>query len=376
MINVFQPSLRDEELKAVKEVFESNWVGKGKITDQFEADFSRYIGAERERIRSVSCCTEGLFQSMELLGIEKGDEVILPSISFVGAANAVASRGARPVFCDVDKRTLNVTSEFIEQKISTKTKAVILLHYGGVPCPMDEISELVYRRKIVLVEDNACSVASRYKGKACGTFGDVGVWSFDAMKILVTGDGGIIYCKSSDLAKRAQESVYLGLISQSGFSSESDGRWWEFEISCYGRRAILNDVAAAIGIEQLKKLPSFIARRREIHDYYQREFSNLEWLKLPPEIPSHVESSYYFYWIQTSPQIRDRLAQYLRKRNIYTTFRYYPLHWVKFYDAKVSLPNTEEAAKTALCIPLHQSLSNEDLDKIVESVREFGKEIR
>jgi len=374
MINVFQPSLGEEEIEAVKKVFKSNWVGKGEITNQFEILFAQHVGTDRNLIRSVSCCTEGLFLSMQLLGIGQGDEVILPSISFVGAANAAAAAGAKPVFCDVDKRTLNCTAELIEEKITPRTKAVIILHYGGVPCEMDDIRELLNHKGIYLIEDSACSVASRYKGKACGTFGDIGTWSFDAMKILVTGDGGMIYCKTPEMAQQAERLLYLGLITKSGFSSSADTRWWEFEISCYGRRAIMNDIASAIGIEQLKKLPNFIKRRKEIHEYYNRFLAELDWLQLPPPIPEYMESSYYFYWIQTKPKIRDRLAKYLRENGIYTTFRYYPLHWVKFYGAyHTKLPGAEEAALSTLCLPIHQSLSDEDLAKIVECIYNFGK---
>jgi len=374
VINVFQPALGDEELEAVGRVFKSNWVGKGKVTDEFETLFAQHIGVERNLVRSISCCTEGLFQSMILLGIGPGDEVILPTISFVGAGNAVASVGARPVFCDVDRRTLNATAEFIEAKITKRTKAVIILHYGGVPCEMDEICELLNRKGIYLIEDSACSVASRYKGKACGTFGDIGVWSFDAMKILVTGDGGMIYCKTPEMAQRVEELIYLGLKTKSGFSAKVDTRWWEFDISCYGRRAIMNDIASAIGIVQLRKLSDFIKRRKEIHEYYNCALGELDWLEIPPKVPDYMESSYYFYWIQTKPEIRDRLAKYLRERGIYTTFRYYPLHWVKFYGAQdIRLPNAESAALSTLCIPIHQSLSNDDLDKIIESIYDFGR---
>ncbi|HWP49299.1 MAG TPA: DegT/DnrJ/EryC1/StrS family aminotransferase [Candidatus Limnocylindrales bacterium] len=375
MIHVFQPALGKEELKAVKEVFESNWVGKGKITNQFEEKFASHLGVKRELVRSLSCCTEGLFLSMELLGIGPGDEVILPSISFVGAANAVASAGIQPTFCDVNKRTLNTTADFIEEKITPRTKAVIILHYGGVPCQMDEICELVRDKGIALIEDSACSVASRYKGRACGTFGDIGVWSFDAMKILVTGDGAMLYCRTPEVAQRAEKLLYLGLTTQSGLSSSVDTKWWEFEISCYGRRAIMNDIASAIGVEQLRKLPDFINRRREIHEYYNQALSKLDWLQLPPQIPAYVESSYYFYWIQTQPKIRDRLAKYLREKGIYTTFRYYPLHWVKFYGVTTHLPHAEEAARSTLCLPIHQSLSDEEVNKIIESIYDFGKDL-
>jgi len=373
MINIFQPALRAEELEAIRRVFESNWVGKGEVTDQFEGEFAASIGVERKLVRSISCCTEGLFQAMTLLGLRAGDEVILPSISFVGAANAIASAGARPIFCDVDKRTLNTSAEHIEQKITPKTKAVMILHYGGLPCEMDEICQLAREKGLYLIEDSACSVASSYKGRSCGTFGEIGVWSFDAMKILVTGDGGMIYCRTGEMARQAERLIHLGLVTKSGFSSELDLRWWEFEVSCYGRRAIMNDIASAIGIEQLKKLQTFIARRKQIHEFYSWSLSQLDWLLPPPDIPPHARSSYYFYWVQTSPDVRDRLAKHLRDNGIYTTFRYYPLHWVTFYNARASLPNAEEAAQTTLCIPLHQSLSDEETHKIVDCIRGFGR---
>src|SRR5688572_24343074 len=133
MIHVFQPSLGAEELEAVRRVFESNWVGKGAVTDRFEAAFARHLAVDRGCVRSLSSCTEGLFQAMTLLGIAAGDEVVLPSISFVGAANAVLAAGATPVFCDVDRRTLNTTAADLEQAMTSRTRAVILLHYGGVP---------------------------------------------------------------------------------------------------------------------------------------------------------------------------------------------------------------------------------------------------
>ena len=375
MINVFQPSLGAEELAAVKGVIESNWVGKGKVTDGFEADFASYIRADRILVRSVSCCTEGLFQSMGLLGLGKGDEVILPSISFVGAANAVIASGAKIVFCDVDQRTLNATAETIQAKVTPDTKAMMILHYGGAPCEMDEITDLASRSGLALIEDGACSVASRYKGKACGTFGDFAAWSFDAMKILVCGDGGMIHCRTAKMAQRFEELVYLGLMTPSGTSSKAESKWWEFDISCDGRRAVMNDLSSAIGVEQLKKLPRFIARRKEIHAQYDRELGALGWLSTPPPLPSYCESSYYFYWIQTQPETRDSLAKYLKERDIYTTFRYFPLHWVKHYAAKCSLPGSEQAARSTLCIPIHQGLSDDEVGRIVESVRQFGNRL-
>ena len=377
MINVFQPQLGKEELKAIEKVFESNWLGKGKITGQFEKEFSGHLGVRHDQIKSVSCCTEGLFQSMELLNIGDSDEVILPSISFVAAGSAIAHSGAKPVFCDVDEHTMNPKAEHIETKITERTKAVIIMHYGGMPAPMDEIIELVRSKNIFLIEDSACSVASLYKGKACGTFGDIGTWSFDAMKILVTGDGGMLYVKDAEMGKRAEHLLYLGLMSKSGLEKTGsvDEKWWEFDISCYGRRSIMNDITATIGLEQLKKLSSFINRRRNVHIRYNAGLKDLAWIKLPPEVPEYCESSYYFYWIQTELGIRDKLAHYLRDQGIYTTFRYFPLHRVKYFNSDAVLPNSEKATDSTLCIPMHHSLSNGEVDMIIECIHSFKRRI-
>ena len=376
MIQLFQPSLGPEELAAVAQVFESNWAGKGAMTEEFESDFATHLGVEKEdHVRSVSTCTEGLFQSMVLLGIGPEDDVILPTISHVSAGNAVASSGARPVFCDVDYRTLNATADSIEERMTRRTKAVVVLHYGGIPCDIDPICQLIEKRGIALIEDSACSIASRVNDRACGTFGAIGTWSFDAMKIAVAGDGGMMYFENPEMSRQFEKQISHGVWPPSGFASRSRDRWWEFDLSCFGRRATMNDICSAIGLVQLKKLPDFIRRRTEIHSFYDRELRPLDWLRLPPQAPAHVQSSCYLYWIQTEPELRDRLAAFLIDRDIYTTFRYYPLHWVKRYGQGEALTQAEKAAETTLCIPNHQSLSGKDLTKIVQSIVDFGKTV-
>lgn len=371
-VDVFQPTLGDDELVAVRAVFASSWVGRGPVTDRFEAEFAGHLGVPRPLVGSVSCCTEGLFQSMALLDVGPGDEVVLPTISFVGAANAVAACRATPVFCDVDRRTLMATARAIEAALSPRTKVIVLLHYAGRPSRMDEILPLLEEHRVALVEDCACAVASRFRGQACGTFGDVGVWSFDAMKILVTGDGGMVYCRRPEAAERLARSVYLGLDQPNSLGSTKESRWWEFEVSTFGRRAILNDVAASIGLVQLGKLEGFVARRRAIHERYDRELDRLGWLCTPPPFPAENESSYYLYWIQVDPSHRDRLATFLRRRGIYTTFRYHPLHRVALYGAAGSFPEADAAAESTLCLPLHQGLSEDDVGRVVEGVRAYG----
>lgn len=374
MINVFQPSLGAEELEAVRRVFASNWPGKGKLTAQFEEAFANHLRVPRENLRSSNSCSEGLFLSLKLLGIGPGDEVVMPSISFVASANATIERGTKPVFCDVDRRTLNATAETIEAALTPRTKAVMLIHYGGLPTDMDPILELLRPRGIRLIEDSACSVASVYRGRACGTLGDIGVWSFGPNKILVTGDGGMVFSADPEMARRSELELYLGMSSQSGFSNTAAAsRWWEFEVASDGRRGITNDICSAIGLEQFRKLPGFIDRRRAIDRIYRRELAGLEWLSPPPEVPADCRSSHYFYWIQVAGEgRRDRLAAHLRSKGIYTTFRYHPLHRVSFYGAAdLNLPCTELAAEETLLLPMHQSLSDSDVQKIIEATRGF-----
>ena len=374
MINVFQPSLGKEELERIKEVFASNWLGKGKINDEFEEGFAAHLHVGREYVFTTNCCSEGLFAAMHMFDIGPGDELILPSISFVGAGNAVCASGATMVLCDVDPRTLNVRACDIEQKITSKTKAILRIHYGGVPCEMDEITALAKRYHLAVIEDSACSVSSTYKGQACGTIGDMGMWSFDAMKILVCGDGSILYFKDPDKKMQAEKWLYFGLESKSGYSNSVDKKWWEYDVSSFGHRAIMNDITAAMAVEQLKKLPGFIARRKEIHEQYDALLGNLTWLNTPQELPKYSTSSYYFYHIQVKEPVRDDLAKYLRDREIYTTFRYFPLHRVKHYGICGHFPNADFAADHTLCLPLHQRLTDEDVKQISALIQEFGEQ--
>jgi len=373
MINIYQPSLGQEELDAIQKVFESNWLGKGKLTDKFVDKFSSKLNLSSENFKTICSCTEGLFQSMNILDITSGDEVILPSISFIGAANAILDCGAIPVFCDVDVKTLNVRVEDIEEKITNKTKAIITLHYAGVPCDMDGVVDLCKRHNLKLIEDNANSPFSTYNNEPTGTIGDIGLWSFDAMKILVMGDGGMVYCKDVDLAKRLEYEIYLGLKSLSGFSNTTDTKWWEFDIELPGRRVIINDIAAAIGLEQLKKIDNFISRRKEIHMMYNDRLESVDWIDTPQEIPAYKTSSYYMYHIQTDKSyMRDNLAKYLKDKDIYTSFRYYPLHKVKYFDDGLVLKNTEDIMDRTLCIPLHQSLTDDEVDHVCDTIYNFN----
>ncbi|OLF17181.1 DegT/DnrJ/EryC1/StrS family aminotransferase [Actinophytocola xanthii] len=369
-INVFQPTLGEEEAAAVADVFASNWLGYGPRATAFEAEFAEHLGVPASRVQLINCATAGLFLAVELLGLGPGDEVVLPSPSFVAAGNAVLASGARPVFCDVEPRTLNPTAADVAAALTPRTKAVLVLHFGGSPGDIASISRLCRDRGVPLIEDAACAVASQVDGQACGTFGDLAVWSFDAMKILVTGDGGMLYVRDPELSERARRLAYFGMVKSSGFvQAGQTPRWWDLNVAEPGRRIIGNDITGALGSVQLRRLAGFVERRLEIAATYDSLLAGIDGLHTPPPLPDGHTSSGYFYWVQVAPALRDRLASDLLAAGVYTTFRYPALHQVPIYGATDQvLPGTERAAEETLLLPLHQALTDDDVRLVVDTV--------
>lgn len=365
MIPVFSNTLGIEEVEAFARVCKTRWLGAGPECAAFEDEFSDHLGVPRGHLLLTNCCTSALYLALKALGIGPGDEVIIPTIHFVGAANAVVMAGARLAFCDVDRYTLNATIEYIDDEVTKPTRAILLLHYGGYPCELGDLSDY-----LKVIEDAANAPASHYGNKAVGTLGAAGCWSFDAMKIMSMGDGGALWLANEEAVRRARQLRYLGLTERSGVdSADIKDKWWEFGVDEPSLRFTSNDLAVAIGREQLKKLPGFVARRREVWETYQRELAGVGDLRLPPEPPAGCTTSYYLYWIQTAR--RDELARYLYQNGVYTTFRYYPLHLVKRFGCTERLPNAEYAAQVTLNLPLHQNLTDGDVDKVTSLIRSF-----
>lgn len=371
MIQIFSNSLGEEELLAIKRVFDSKWLGRGKECDAFEKELSLHFGVPQTLL--FHCCTSAIYAALKTFGIGRGDEVIISAANFVGVANAVMELGAKPVFADVDPDYFNILPEEIDRLKTSRTKAVFLLHYGGHPAPFDEV-KAVCGNKILIFEDSANSVASRYKGTHCGALGDAGVFSFDAMKTLVMGDGGALIVKDPERFNRARMLRYLGYseTTTSGTDSMKSGKskWWEFDVQVPSGRYITNDILASIGRIQLKKLPSFIEKRKAVWDHYQKALAGIPGLILPPEPLRETTSSYYLYWLKI-PKKRDALANYLKDQGIYTTFRYYPLHKVKCYGSAKTLRNADTMNDILLNIPLHQNLSDLEISHIVDVIKKF-----
>jgi dTDP-4-amino-4,6-dideoxygalactose transaminase len=369
VINLFEPLVGEEELSAVGDVFASRWLGDGDRVRQFEDSFSRHLDRPSAELVAVTSCTEALFHVLSALDLGPGDEILLPTVSFIGAAHAVACSGAKVALADVDPLTLNPRLEQIEEAITPATRAILLLHFGGLPGHVADIAAFARQRDIRLIEDAAVGLGSSVNGRPCGTLGDVGVWSFDAMKLLTTGDGGMIWSADERLIDRLRRSVKLGL-GPSGFHQRHESRhWWEIDPAVTGRRGAMNSIAAAIGLAQMAKLPQFLQRRREIGCAYDEALSALPWLTLQRWPLSAART---FYWIRMETgDIRDRLAIHLLDHDVYASYKYWPLHRTQLYTSAAEFPGADLAAETTLLLPMHQGLSGGDVQRVIDVIERF-----
>lgn len=369
MISVFGSLVGDREINNVVDIMRSQWMGFGKNVDFFEEKFKEKFSLKN--FVMVDSGSNALYMAVKLLNLPPKSEIIVPTFTWVSCAQAVLLAGHVPVLCDVDPLTMNIRRQDIEKRLTKNTAAVMVVHYAGLPVEMDEILSLGYP----VIEDAAHAVASTYKGIPCGTIGDVGIYSFDAVKNLTVGEGGGITTRLEGGIARAKTMRYCG-IGKSGFdaatSISSSGRWWEYHISEPFIKMLPTNLAAGIGLAQLEVIDDLQAVRKSIWDRYQIEFGRIPSLVLPQEAGVDAKHSYFTYCIR-APR-RDALAKYLLDKGIYTTLRYHPLHLNPIYKQEgVRLINAEALNDDALSLPLHPRLTGEDVDKIIFEVINFYK---
>jgi aminotransferase len=366
MISVFGSLVGDEELAEVRAVLESQWMGLGKVTQRFEEEFAQRLGIPG--LIMLGSGSDALYLAVRLLDLPQGAEVIVPSFTWVSCAHAVVLAGCVPVFCDVELETQNVSAATVAPCITPRTGAVMVVHYAGKPVDVPALAAL----GLPVIEDCAHAVDSRLGGRPCGLLGDVGIYSFDAMKNLATPEGGGLTARSADLREQALRLRYCG-VSRSGFQACETGssRWWEYDIAACYPKLVPNDVCAAIGLAQLRKLDANQQRRKTVWGHYQRELADLAWLSLPADAGPEEQHSYFTYAVRVASGARDRLATHLYDRGIYTTLRFHPLHLNPVYGSRARLPVCERLNEEGLCLPLHPRLSDEDVSTVVEAVRAF-----
>lgn len=366
MISVFGSKVGQEEIDEIRTSIENQWIGIGLKTELFEKRFAKRLGLKK--FIMLDSGSNSLYMATKLLDLPKDSEIILPAFTWISCATAVVLSGCKPVFCDIDIDTQNVTYDTIAEKITKKTRAIMIVHYAGKPVRTEKIKEF----KLPIIEDAAHAVDSKLGNKYCGSIGDIGIYSFDGVKNLAIGEAGGVTASNEDIMERAQKLRYCG-IEKSGFaSSASRDRWWEYNVVDFFVKMIPDDISASIGLAQLEKLDKHQKYRKYIWNIYQQEFSKISWIDTPEDAEKDEQHSYFTYFIRIKNNKRDLLARYLFDKGIYTTLRYQPLHLIPIYNSThIKLKNSEILNKTGLNVPLHPTLSELNVEYIVETIKNF-----
>ncbi|SEQ51469.1 DegT/DnrJ/EryC1/StrS family aminotransferase [Arthrobacter sp. OV608] len=371
-INVMKPWLGEEEAQALAEVVASGWVAQGPKVKEFETAFAAAQGV-RHAV-ATSNCTTALHLALVVAGIGPGDDVVVPSLSFIATANAVTYVGARPVFCDVDPATGNVTAETIHAALTLDTRAVIVVDQGGVPLDMDPIRKLCDRHEITVIEDAACAVGSTYKGRPVGARADVAVWSFHPRKILTTGEGGMLTTNRADWAARAralrEHSMSVSAADRHGSVLAPPEVYLEV-----GFNYRMTDLQAAVGIVQLGRLPEVVQRRRDIAARYVAGLAGLRGLRLVSD-PPYGTSNFQSLWVEVLPGFATtregllaRLAEagISARRGIMAAHRQPAYRWRDTGNSL--LEHTERLNDRTLILPVFHELDDESLSRIISTIR-------
>lgn len=360
MISMAKPVLGKEEEKAVIAVLRSGLLAQGKKVEEFETNFAKYIGAKYAV--AVTNGTAALHLSLLAMGIKEGDEVITTPFSFIASANAIKYVGAKPVFADIDESTLTIDPTEIEKKITKKTCAIIPVHLFGLPANMPEIRKIAKKHNLKILEDACQSHGAFIGNKKVGIWGDAACFSFYPTKNITSGEGGMITTNDKIIAEN------LRLLRSHGMKKR-----YHHEILGYNLR--LTDIAAAIGVVQLKKLDSFNKKRQKNAEVYLKELKNVKGLILP-EIPqgyNHVFNQFTIRITNEYPLGRDGLREKLESKGIASEIYYpIPIHKQEYYKNmgyKDELPFSENASNTVLSIPIHPQLLEEDIIKVIKVLK-------
>jgi dTDP-4-amino-4,6-dideoxygalactose transaminase len=407
------PTIGEEEITEVADSLRSGWVTTGPKTKRFEEQFREYIGSKHAI--AVNSCTAGLHIALTTLGVGPGDEVIVPTLTFCSTANVVVHQGARPVLVDVGE-DFNVTPEAIEQAITPKTRAIVPVHYGGQPCDLDAIYDIAARHHLPVVEDAAHAIGAIYHGTKIGADGlrrgmrnselgmrndyhgtkigadglrptdcdlrPVTCFSFYATKNMTTGEGGMITTADDQQAERMRLLSLHGMSHDAWKRYTSTGSWY-YEVVAAGYKYNMTDIQAAIGLHQLRKLPQFQARRRNIVRRYNEAFSQFEELQVPTERPE-VESAWHLYVLRLNLEcfskfriphsaIRNRFIEELKACNIGTSVHFIPIHLHPYYRDKYGyrpddFPVAYHEYQRIISLPLYPRMSDQDVEDVVEAV--------
>ena len=370
-----EPLIGDEEINDVVSVLKSGWLGTGPKVKIFENNFKDYKSAAHAI--AVSSATAALHLSLICSNLKPGDEVITTAMTFCSTVNAIIHSGATPVIVDIDFKTGNINPNDIDRAITNKTKAIIPVHYSGIPCDMDAIMKIAHRNDLIVIEDCAHAIESEYKGKKIGTFGDFGCFSFYVTKNLATGEGGMVITKSSEAAKRIKTLSLHGMNNDAWKRFSSDG-YRHYKVEEAGYKYNMTDIQAAIGINQLVRLDKNWIKRKKIWEFYYDNLKKTN-LMLPPRDDKNNKFAYHLFPILLNKKIsisRDDLLIKLNNKGIgcgvhYESIPDHPFYQKEYGWKPENTPIAKLFGRSVLSLPITPVITNDDLDYIIKIITKY-----
>ena len=371
-IPITKPALGEEEARAPFDSIKSGWVTQGPKVAEFEKAVAAYVGA-RHGVATTSCTT-GLHLALASIGVGPGDEVIVPSFTFIASANAILYTGATVVFCEIDPRTYNADPADIEKRITKRTKAIMPVDQIGLPCDIGAINEVAKRHGVDVVEDAAPAIGGAYKGRKVGSNAHQTVFSFHPRKVITTGEGGMITTDDDALADKARK-LRAHAMSVSDLDRHKADRPIIEEYHELGFNYRMTDIQASIGLVQIRRLDELLRIRIEKANRYDRELGRIGGLAVPsvPPYATHTYQSYCLRLTKDAHVERDELMARLLRRGIATRRGVMASHLEQVYRdrvGRVALPVTEDASRTTMLIPLFAAMTDDEQTYVIESLRE------
>ncbi len=367
-------TIEQEELKAVEEVLKSGWLTTGAKVKEFEDNSQAYLGVKKAI--GVASCTAGLHVALAALGIGPGDEVIVPAYTFVATAHVVEWLGAKPVLVDVERDTFNIDPVAIERAITSKTKAIIPVHYAGHACDLGAILQIAKKHNLYVIEDAAHAIGTEYGGIKIANHGHAAVFSFYVTKTITTAEGGMIVTNDEELSKKMKSYSYFGM-DKDAFNRYSEKGSWFYQIIEPGYKYNMNNIQGALGVEQLKKLEKFIAKRRELAQHYTALLKQVPGLITPIE-KNYTRHVYHLYplLLNTEKISRDQFINKLKEYNIGTSVHFIPLHLHPYYQQKYNFnkgdfPTAEKLFENEVSLPLYPGMTLQDVEYVVDAIKEI-----
>lgn len=374
------PLIEEPEIQEVVDTLRSGWLSTGPKVGRFEEMFRSYVGCRYAL--ALHSATAGLYLSMKVAGIRPGDEVITTPMTFAATANTIVHLGARPVFVDVDRRTMNIDPSQVEQAVTPKTRAIVPVHFAGRPCDLEALCSIARRHHLLLIDDAAHAMGAQYHGRKIGAWADLTVFSFYATKNLVTGEGGMVTTGNQEWAQ-AIETYALHGLSRGAWRRYSDEGFKHYEVVVPGFKYNMMDLQAALGLHQLPRQAQYLARRREIWGRYDEAFSNLPVTTPAPEEPQTTHARHLYTLLLDIDRLkcpRDLVQQKLHEEKIGTGIHFISLHLHPYYRdhfgfRRGDFPNAEYLSDRTISLPLSPKLTDEDVGDVVlalERVLETG----